>query len=126
MVKRLLKKSASIFYIPQYSILSAATLMMVLMFASMILSLLRNRLLAGYFGAGSEIDIYKSAVTVPDLIADLLITGTLSVSFIPVFSSYLVKEKKSEAFQIASIILNLSLLAFLVLAALVFFFAPSL
>ena len=55
---------------------------------SAILGLFRDRLLAGYFGAGPETGIYFAAFRIPDLIFVLIVTGALSSIFIPHFSKY--------------------------------------
>jgi len=85
---------------------------MILMLASRFLGLIRNRYLAGQFGAGTELDIYNASFIIPDLITNLLITGALSVSFIPVFTSYLIEKKEEEGWAIASSLINFSLVFF--------------
>ena len=92
-------------------------------FVSALLGLLRDRLLAGKFGAGNELDVYYAAFTVPDLIALLLVFGAISSAIIPIFSSYLVASK-DEAWRYASTLLNV-FLVFLIAVCLVFIiFAP--
>lgn len=63
--------------------------------ASRILGLVRDRLLAGTFGAGPELDIYFAAFRIPDFIYALLITGGISAVFLPVFSG--VFQRDSDA-----------------------------
>lgn len=125
MVTRLITNSKLLLYQRQTNILSAAIIMMVLMLTSKVLGLLRNRALAAQFGAGAELDIYVTAFVIPDFIANLLIVGTLSTAFIPVFSSYLTKNKQEEAWKLASSLLNLSLLFFAFFGMLVFIFASN-
>ena len=62
---------------------------------SRFLGLLRDRILAGKFGAGDELDVYFAAFRVPDLIYNLLVVGALTAGFIPVFTSYWKKQKNS-------------------------------
>jgi len=91
--------------------------------ASAALGLLRDRLLAGNFGAGNELDVYYAAFTVPDLIALILIFGAISAAIIPVFTSYIVTSKE-EAWHYALVLLNV-FLSFLIAVCLVFIiFAP--
>jgi len=54
--------------------------------ASAFLGLIRDRLLAGTFGAGSELDVYYTAFTVPDFVALILIFGAISAA---VYNRYL-------------------------------------
>ena len=57
-----------------------------------ILGLVRDAVFSHQFGAGIMIDAYFAAFRVPDFIYNLLILGTFSVAFIPVFSEYLLKD----------------------------------
>jgi len=76
------------------TITSAAIILAVASLASQILGLLRDRILAGKFGAGDTLDIYFAAFKVPDLIYNLLVVGALTAGFIPVFTRYLQGNKK--------------------------------
>jgi len=58
---------------------------------SKVLGLVRIIVFSNRFGAGREIDIYVTAFRVPDFIFNLLILGTLSAAFIPVFMQFLEK-----------------------------------
>ena len=51
--------------------------------ASRFLGVVRDRILAGQFGAGASLDIYYSAFRIPDLLFNLLVLGALSAGFIP-------------------------------------------
>ncbi len=109
----------------QNNILSAAMVLMVMIFSSGILGLLRDRLLAGYFFAQGEqwkLDIYFAAFRLPDMLFQILVLSALSAAFIPVFSEYLTKDKK-EANYFASLVLNIGTILFLFVAALVFIFS---
>ena len=96
--------------------------MMTLMLASRFLGLARNWFLARYFGAGASVDAFNVALVAPDLLANVLIAGALSVSFIPIFTTYLNKENKSEAWDLAGSILNLSLLVYFGIGLFIFLF----
>ena len=95
----------------QNSILSGATILMIAVFGSRFLGLIRNRLLVQNFDT-SKTDIFFAAFGLPDLLFQILILGSLSVAFIPVFAEELHKKGEDEAFKFASTILNLSLLVF--------------
>lgn len=107
MVKSLLNLLA----LKQTSILSGATVLMVAVFASRFLGLIRDRLLVQDFDT-SQAAIFFGAFRLPDLLFQILIFGSLSVAFIPVFTEFLHKKGDSEAFKFASSILNLSLVLF--------------
>ena len=92
---------------------------------SALLGLLRDRLLAGKFGAGIELDIYYSAFRIPDLVFGILISGGIIAAFLPVFSEYYEKDKK-RAWELTSNALNIFLLFSIVLCGILAFFAPQL
>lgn len=77
------------------------------------------------FGAGDTLDIYLTAFRIPDILYNLLILGTLSAAFIPVFGNFLQKDK-TEAYKVANGILNICLLVMGVLVVLLFIFAHPL
>ena len=78
-----------IFRQPINSITIAAALVALSSLISRFLGVIRDRILAGQFGAGTELDIYYAAFRVPDLIFNLLVLGALSAGFIPIFVSLL-------------------------------------
>lgn len=117
MVKSLL----SILNSRQNSILSGATVLMIAVFASKFLGLIRDRLLVHSFDT-STAAIYFAAFKLPDLIFQLLIFGAISVAFIPVFTDHLHKNGEQEANKFASNLLNLSLLMFSIIAIIAFIF----
>lgn len=100
-------------------ILGAASL------ASRGLGLLRDRLLATGFGAGSDLDIYYAAFRIPDFLFNILIWGAISAAFIPVFSGYLVAKQREIANHVASTVLSLALIALVAVAGVVWIFAPQ-
>lgn len=96
--------------------------MMVLVLASSILGLVRNRFLAHFFPI-QTLDAYAAAFVLPDLISSVLITGALSVAFIPVFTTYVNSNREKEGWRVASSVLNAALIFSVFLAIIVFIFA---
>lgn len=109
----------------QASILSAATIITAASLLSGLMGILRNRLLVAYFFGNPYFDAYWVSFRLPELVFQLLVIGALSAAFIPVFTKY-EKESKESAFIMASSILNLILLGFLVFSAIIFVFAVPL
>jgi len=107
------------------TIFSAASILAVAALISRILGLVRDRLLAGNFGIGNELDIYFTAFRLPDLVYSILILGAISSAFIPVFSQYFQKDKK-EAWHLAGGLLNLACFILIILAGIFILFAPFL
>ena len=111
----------------QNSILSAAFIIMVSIVASRILGLVRYRMLAANFGSTPHLlDSFIAASAVPEAIFEIFIFGAVSVAFIPVFSSLWSHNKKEEAWNLASSMVNISIIVFLVLGAIVFLTADGL
>lgn len=69
--------------------------------ASRVVGLLRDRLLAGQFGAGDALDAYYAAFRLPDFFYQLIVLGALSAGFIPVFTEYLERQGNKEAWKLA-------------------------
>lgn len=107
----MVKSLFSLLALRQSSILSGATVLMVAVFASRFLGLIRDRLLVQNFDT-SQAAIFFAAFRLPDLLFQILIFGSLSVAFIPVFTEILQKKGEEQAYKFASSILNLSLLVF--------------
>lgn len=90
------------------------------------LGLIRDRLLVGRFGAGDELDAYFAAFQIPNLLFALLVVGTLSVAFIPVFTGYVAKRREAEAWHVANAILTVALAVMSALCLALIVLAPAL
>jgi len=106
------------------SISAASLILAVSYLISAVLGLLRDRLLAGTFGAGNELDVYYSAFTVPDFIALILIFGAIAAAVIPIFSSYLLKSKE-DAWKYVSTLLNVFLGFLITVCVILIIFTPA-
>lgn len=92
--------------------------------ASRALGLIRQRTLAHFF-APSELSLFFAAFRLPDLIFEVLVFGTFSSAFIPVFTKAL-KKDNSDAWEIAGNVANISLLIFGLFAVVAGIFADRL
>ncbi len=111
---------------PTQSVAAAAFIISLAGVASRLLGLLRDRILAGQFGAGDTLDAYYAAFRIPDLIYNLMIVGALSAAFIPVFTQLVAEKKEDEAWDLSSGILSLQILITGVASLLLVVFAPFL
>ena len=102
----------------------AALIVMTGIFLSRILGYVRDMLIASTFGMGMETDVFNAAFIIPDFMFQLLIGGTLSTAFIPVFTTYLVKGEEEEGWKLASNFINIIALLILVFTMLGIIFAP--
>ncbi|MDB5179665.1 MAG: integral rane protein MviN [Candidatus Saccharibacteria bacterium] len=71
-------------------------------------------------------DAYTVAFTIPDFMFIILVSGALSVSFIPVFNQRLSSGNKKSAWELSTSIINLMALATLVTSVLIIIFADPL
>jgi putative peptidoglycan lipid II flippase len=108
------------------TITSAAIIVGAASLASRFLGVVRDRILAGQFGAGDALDTYYAAFRVPDLIFNLLVLGALSAGFIPIFTIYLQRQENDKAWRLTNEILNILIIGLLILCGLLFIFAPQL
>ncbi len=113
------------FYARSKTISSAALLLAGAALTSRVLGLVRDRILAGKFGAGDELDIYFAAFRVPDFLYNIVIAGAISSAFIPVFISIYAKNKK-EAWRTANNFLNISIATLFAVGVLLVLLAPFL
>lgn len=108
----------------QGSIKGAAVILTLAVFLSRILGLIRDRLLAGYFGASTDLDIYFAAFRIPDLVFNILFAGGVVVSLLPIFSEYYQKNKE-DAWRVINTLLNYFIIIFLISSVLFFAFTPQ-
>ncbi len=82
----------------------AALILSISIFLSRILGFLREAVIAYTHGAGVTTDAYYAAFQLPDLMNYFLAGGTLSITFIPLFSSYISKGDEEGAWRLFSTI----------------------
>lgn len=112
---------------PTESVISAAFVITVAGLVSNLLGLVRDRLLASTFGAGDTLDVYYAAFRIPDLIYSLLILGSMSAAFIPVFTGLRSKNGDDDAaWRLTNGIMNLSLFLIIVISIICAIGAPFL
>lgn len=92
-----------------------------------VLGLLRDRFLYGGFGLeSSQVAAFKAAFTVPDFMFFILISGALSVTFIPIFNERYVKGNKKSAWELSSSLLNMFAILTFIASILILIFAEPL
>ncbi len=104
-------------------IAGAAGILMVSFVASRFLGLVRNAVLASYFGASTDYEAYVAAIAVPDTVFQILAGGVMGAAFIPVFTRYLAKHDEAAAWRLSSSAINFAALLTASLAAVLFVFA---
>lgn len=121
MLKKIFERGKKMVLEPQGSVLSAATIIMVMIIASRVLGLVRQRTLAHFF-TPDDLSLFFAAFRLPDLIFEVLVFGTFASAFIPVFSKS-IKKGNGHAWEIAASVLNIGLLLFAFFAILMSIFA---
>ncbi|BAH38639.1 hypothetical protein GAU_1597 [Gemmatimonas aurantiaca T-27] len=78
---------------------------------SRLVGVLRNTAFAYYFGSGAASDAYNAAFKIPNAVRNLLGEGTLSASFVPVYSRLLERGDHAGARALANALLGVLLVA---------------
>ena len=113
----------------------AATIMAGSTLLSSLLGFFRDRLLnsaympsknGAFAGYPVGLDAYTAAFMVPDFMFAVLVSGALSVTFIPVFNERWVKGNKQSAWQISSSMINFMALITMAASVLIIIFADPL
>jgi putative peptidoglycan lipid II flippase len=72
---------------------SGAIIVSALYFGSYVVGLLRERVLAGTYGAGPDLDAYNAAFALPELLFDVLVEAGLAAAFLPIFARLRATER---------------------------------
>ncbi|MDY6851876.1 MAG: lipid II flippase MurJ, partial [Thermodesulfobacteriota bacterium] len=91
---------------------------------SRVLGLVRDLVIAYFFGASLAADAFFVAFRIPNLLRRLLAEGALTVSFIPIFTEYLTTRSRAEAFELARAVLTLLSMILAVISVLGVLLAP--
>lgn len=104
------------------TVLASATLL------SSMLGLFRDRLLNSmyYDTYKTGLDAYTVAFTVPDFMYFILVSGALSVTFIPVLNQRLASGNKQSAWELSSSLLNFMAMTTLIASVFIIIFAEPL
>jgi putative peptidoglycan lipid II flippase len=93
---------------------------------SRVLGLVRDQVLAFFFGAGDAMDAFRIAFRLPNILRDLFAEGAMSAALVPTFSRALARGGKPAAWHLGNNVINLMLVVsgLVVIAGMVF--APAL
>ena len=110
-----MKRLWAFFWNKQSSVRSAATVLIIMVFTSRILGLLRDRMLAARFSP-DELGVYLAAFRLPNLLFELLVMGALTSAFIPVYTKYITQGKQQEAWRISNTVITICCIIFACIA----------
>jgi len=104
----------------------AASLVTAAFVLSNLTGLVRQILAAKAFGTTDAMEAFNAANRISETLFNLVAGGALGSAFIPTFTSLLAKEKRQDAWRLASSIFNLILIITILLAGLAAVYAPQL
>src|SRR5919106_5223474 len=73
---------------------------------SRILGLVREQVMAYYFGAGDANDAFRVASRIPNLVRDLFAEGAMSAAFVPTFTRHLTLHGRERAWRLGNNVIN--------------------
>lgn len=97
---------------------SAALLLMIATLLARVVGYLRDAYVAYAFGAGPVTDAYIAAFTLPDFLLYLFAGGSISITFVSLFTRYLAEKRETEAQQAFNAVISVMAVAFVVVIAL--------
>lgn len=113
--------------------LKTAGLMVAATMLAKIFGMLRNSLIANFYGLGIEASAYITALRLPTMLFDIVIGGVISAAFIPVFNEVWQKQSKDDAIKFAGKFITMIVMICLLITAvgiifsdqLIYFLAPE-
>lgn len=116
-MNKLIQQTRKLFLGAQGGMFSSAMILSFMIVISRIFGFIRYRTLAGYF-TKDQLDIFFASFRIPDLVFELLITGALTSSLIPIYIKYQKNETErreitTSIFNFISIILTISVIIIL-------------
>ncbi len=112
----------------RFSVGLAATLLASSTLVAAALGFYRDKLLIRNFldDLPGYLDAYQAAFKIPDFMYFVLVSGALSVTFIPVFNARMATGNKKSAWELSSSLFNMLALATMVVSILIIIFADPL
>jgi putative peptidoglycan lipid II flippase len=93
---------------------------------SIVVGLVRQRIVAGKFGTSATLDAYTAANGIPELLFTMLAGGALAFAFIPVYTEHLSKDDPRASNRLASQVINTIFLLAGIAAVALSLLAPTL
>jgi len=110
----------------QHTAFSATLLVMTAVMLSRVFGFLREAYIAWAFGATSLTDAYNAGFTIPDWLNYLVAGGTVSITFIAIYTRFLAEGKDDEAQKTFSVIITVMTTMLVAGIVVAWIFAPQL
>ncbi len=101
-----------------------AILLAILTFAAYAAGLVRDRVFARTYGAGTELDAYNAAFVLPELLLDVLVASGLTAPFVPVFTTLRGRDPDAAP-RFAQTVLTLAILVMAAGSLILLVLAPA-
>jgi len=88
----------------------SAGLISIATFTSRILGVVRETVLAYYFGASAQMDAFNVAFRIPNLLRDLFAEGAMTAAFVPAFTRAIGERGREHAWRLGNLVINALLL----------------
>jgi len=120
-----MRKALGRFFDGKNSYSAASVILVITLFLSNVLGLLRDHFLTQKIPT-DILSTYYAAFRIPDLLFNVLILGAISSAFIPVFSGLVNQNQKKVAWQVANSVINIAILALIVFSLILGLLMPYL
>lgn len=110
---------------PTHSLARNASLISLGNVASRVLGLLREMVIATWFGATGEVSAFRVASLAPTIVYDFLIGGMLSAALVPTLSEYIQPSRRHEFVRLIGMIISLFVVVLALLLLLLELLAPQ-
>ena len=84
----------------------SAGLISIATLASRMLGVVRETVLAYYFGASAAMDAYNVAFRIPNLLRDLFAEGAMTAAFVPAFTRTIETRGREHAWRLGNLVIN--------------------
>ena len=100
-----------------FTLVRSAGVIGVATMTSRVLGLIRDQVLAYFFGAGDAMDAFRIAFRLPNILRDLFAEGALSAALVPTFTRALATGSRDTAWRLASNVIGVLLLISVIVVA---------
>ena len=90
----------------QHTAFSATLLLMTAVMLSRVIGYVREAYIAYAFGAGSQVDAYVAAFTLPDWLNYIVAGGAASITFISIYTRFLAEKRDADAKKTFSVVIT--------------------
>ncbi|MCJ7665732.1 MAG: murein biosynthesis integral membrane protein MurJ [Actinobacteria bacterium] len=112
-------------FISRKRIFGATVMVVIAILLSKVSGLVRDQIMAGYFGISSETDAFTWAYFIPNLFRILFAESLIVAAFIPIYSRYIKNKRGSDSRIFVNSVAKIMLICFSVTAAIIFVVSPQ-